>query len=366
MKAPNNKSQKTNNTKITIFKIPNVFYLLFGTLVLFGIWSLVLGTWSATFAQTTFDPLSIGVGARALGMGKAYVAVAEDCETIFINPAGLGEIDSFKFTSMSGTILEDARYTMLGGVFPLGEKTAIGLGYVAAGVTGIQLRDSLGTLQSTSDFTNSVFIASFGKKLAEKLSLGINFKIYNQQGSGTNDGNGNGVNMDIGLLQQGLGWFSLGAVGQNILRSSKIKYQGGLEEELPLTIKVGTKMHLFGEEFESAIISPFKVIAVSDINFNLETSKASTTHVGVEVSPNPSFTLRSGFDQDPVPGGIQSNFTYGVSLRLAGIAFHYAYHPYTAFADNNTHYFSLSFDERGWPYEGLPDTFIGTIPLENS
>ena len=47
-------------------------------------------------AQTTFDPLSIAVGARALGMGKAYVAVAEDGDTIFTNPAGLGEIDTFK------------------------------------------------------------------------------------------------------------------------------------------------------------------------------------------------------------------------------------------------------------------------------
>jgi len=357
-----NKKLKIKYQKHTL-KNEKIFFFSFWVCV-FYFWFFIFN-FSAS-AQTTFDPLSIGVGARALGMGKAYVAVAEDCETIFINPAGLGEIDSFKFTSMSGTILEDARYTMLGTVFPLGEKTAIGIGYVAAGVSGIQIRNSYGTLLSTSDFTNSVFVVSFGKKLAEKLSLGVNFKLYNQLGSGLDDGNGSGLNMDIGFLQQGLGWFSLGVVGQNILHSAKIKYKGGLEEGLPLTIKVGAKMHLLGEEFESAIISPLKVIAVTDIDLNLQTSKSSTTHLGVEISPNPSLTFRSGFDQDPVPGGIQSNFTYGVSLKIAGIGFHYAYHPYTDFAENNTHYFSLSFDERGWPYEGLPDVFIGSKPVENS
>jgi len=35
------------------------------------------------------DPMSIGVGARSLGMGRAYVAVAEGGEAVFVNPAGL-------------------------------------------------------------------------------------------------------------------------------------------------------------------------------------------------------------------------------------------------------------------------------------
>ena len=98
---------------------------------IFGILFFILGGGFAS-AQTTFDPLSIGVGARALGMGKAYVAVAEDSDTIFTNPAGLGEIDNFQFTSMSGKIMEEVNYTLFGGVYPIGNKQAIGIGYVAA------------------------------------------------------------------------------------------------------------------------------------------------------------------------------------------------------------------------------------------
>ncbi len=36
----------------------------------------------------TADPMDLGVGARSLGMGKAYVGVAEDSDTLFVNPAG--------------------------------------------------------------------------------------------------------------------------------------------------------------------------------------------------------------------------------------------------------------------------------------
>ena len=91
--------------------------------------------WS--FAQTTFDPLSIGVGARAMGMGKAYVAVAEDCDTIFTNPAGLGEIDAFQLSSMSGKIFDEVQYLQFGGVYPLGRKNAFGVVLLARPSQGL-------------------------------------------------------------------------------------------------------------------------------------------------------------------------------------------------------------------------------------
>jgi hypothetical protein len=318
---------------------------------------------TAVFAQTTFDPLAIGVGARALGMGKAYVAVAEDGETIFTNPAGLGEIDNFKFTSMSGFVLEDVNYTVLGGVYPLGEKTAIGIGYVSSTVPGIEMRDTTGALQKKSDFINSVFLASFGRKLTDKISLGINFKYFIQDGSELNEGDGTGINLDIGYLQKGLGWFSLGAVAQNIWNSGKINYKSGEKEDFPLILKIGVRLGMLGEKFESAILSPVELNLVADANFNLKESRPVTTHLGAELSPAAFLTFRAGIDQDPKPGGLQSIFTSGVSLKYAGMGFHYAYHPYTEASENVTHYFSISFDERGWPPEVLPDVFLAMNKL---
>ena len=316
--------------------------------------------YGSAYAQTTFDPLSIGVGARALGMGKAYVAVAEEGDTIFTNPAGLGEIDSFQFTSMSGKVLEDVNYIVLGGAYPLGKKSAIGIGYAAATVSGIEIRDTSGAYLKKSSFGNSVFLASYGRKLSEKLSLGINLKYFLQDGGEINDGDGSGLNLDLGLLQRGLGWFSWGLVGQNILSSGKMRYQNGEREDLPMTIKIGTRMHLLGEEFEAARVSPIKLVALADADLSLRTSRPTTIHTGIELSLSKHLTLRAGIDQDPKPGGLQNNFTSGVSLRFAGLGFHYAYHPYTETSENLSHYFSISFDERGWPFEGPPDIFLGS------
>jgi long-subunit fatty acid transport protein len=38
--------------------------------------------------------LDIGVGGRALAMGEAYVAVANDASAIFWNPAGIAQLES--------------------------------------------------------------------------------------------------------------------------------------------------------------------------------------------------------------------------------------------------------------------------------
>ncbi|MFH1825971.1 MAG: PorV/PorQ family protein [bacterium] len=312
------------------------------------------------FAQTTLDPLSIGVGARALGMGKAFVAVAEDGDTIFTNPAGLGEIDSFNFTSMSARILEDVNYTMLGGVYPLGARTAWGLGYISTDVSGIDVRDSRNNLTTQANYKNSVIFASFGRKLTAKFSLGLNIKYFIQDATENNNGDGSGVNLDVGILQQGLGWLSLGLVGQNILSSGKVKYQSDTEDNLPSTLKLGARMQLLGQNMQAARLAPINLVAVVDADLNLARPSSTPLHIGAELSPNRMLTLRAGIDQDAKPNGIQSNFTSGVSLRIAGLGFHYAYHPYFSVAEATTHYFSISFDERGWPVDSPPDTFLGS------
>jgi hypothetical protein len=364
-KLQTTKSQLQNKSKIPNPKNLKVGILWLGFILMFEVGILMFGP-SAAYAQTTFDPLSIGVGARALGMGKAYAAVAEEGDTIFTNPAGLGEIDSFYFMSMSGSLLEDVNYTVLSGVYPLGERSAWGIGYVAANVSGIEMRNTYGTLLATSTFSNSVLLASYGRKLTDKLSLGANLKYYSQEGSDNTSGNGTGFNLDVGFLQKGLGWLSLGVVAKNILSSSPVSYKNGSQDELPRSLKVGTRMYLMGEGFEAATLGDIEVFASVDADLNLQGSTPTTIHAGLELSPVPSLTLRTGIDQDARSGSIQSNATYGLSVKFAGIGFHYAYHAYTEFSRNATSFFSLSFDDRGWPFEGLPDIFMGSTNEEIS
>ena len=286
-----------------------------------------------SFAQTSFDPLTVGIGARALGMGKVYTAIAEEADTIFSNPAGLGEIDSFKFTSMSGKVLEDANYIVWGGVYPLGRQSAIGIGYAGAFVSGIEMRDHTGNLSQKANFGNSVLLATYGKKLSERTSVGISLKYYFTDGTENNSGDSQAWNADLGLLQNDLGWLSLGVVGQNILEAG--------------SIKLGTKMHLLGAGYNAAFLSPLELVAAVDSIFNLQSSRSMTTQAGVEFSPLSALTLRAGTSSDNV-------FSAGMSLRFAGMGLHYAYQPLAQ-------YVSISFDERGWPAEWPRDAVISKV-----
>jgi hypothetical protein len=151
-------------------------------------------------AATAFDPLAVGIGARSLGLGGANAALFDSADTLFGNPAGLGEIDTINFTSLAGNLLEDATYTVLGGAWPLGGRAAIGFGYAGAFVSGIDVRDGLGTLQRRANYGSSVVCLGYGRKLSDRFSWGASLKYYASDGTEFDGGDGRGWNLDVGLL----------------------------------------------------------------------------------------------------------------------------------------------------------------------
>ena len=89
----------------------------------------VLATSSAGFVNIqTFDS-----GARSLGLGNSFVAVADNTDAVFANPAGLGQLRRRQATYTYGGIdklngIELGWYMASLGM-PLSEKLGLGLGY---------------------------------------------------------------------------------------------------------------------------------------------------------------------------------------------------------------------------------------------
>lgn len=89
----------------------------------------VLATSSAGFVNIqTFDS-----GARSLGLGNSFVAVADNTDAVFANPAGLGQLRGRQVTYTYGGIdklngIELGWYMASLGM-PLSEKLGLGLGY---------------------------------------------------------------------------------------------------------------------------------------------------------------------------------------------------------------------------------------------
>jgi len=62
--------------------------------------------------------LRYGVGGRAMGMGRACVAVADDARGVYWNPAGILGSGRIELTSMYSNLYYDSEYSHVGIVFP--------------------------------------------------------------------------------------------------------------------------------------------------------------------------------------------------------------------------------------------------------
>src|SRR5512140_3342709 len=64
---------------------------------------------------TTAAPfLTIGQGARALGMGSAFVAVADDPSAMYWNPAGIADLNGVNVVVEHTNWIADLQYEYLG------------------------------------------------------------------------------------------------------------------------------------------------------------------------------------------------------------------------------------------------------------
>ncbi|MBF9223088.1 putative type IX sorting system protein PorV2 [Hymenobacter ruricola] len=169
--------------------------------------------------------LNLGVGARALGMGKVQVSLATDATAGYWNPAGLAnqtrKYDGVLMHSelFSGIVKNDfAAFST-----PLDDKSAIGVSVMRLGVDNIadtrSLLDEYGgvhydriTYFSVADYA---LLVSYARKITnvEGLSVGANAKvIYRNIGRFAN---GYGFGIDAGLQYNHKGW-NLGLMARDV------------------------------------------------------------------------------------------------------------------------------------------------------
>jgi hypothetical protein len=141
--------------------------------------------------------LRMGVDARALSMGGAYVAMASDATAGYWNPAGLADIERASLTAMYSADMSYDRsynYFAFGYTFDIG---TFGISWLNAGIKDINKYDGSGTYQGTFKDMNNVFLLSYAYKYPDKdLSVGGSFKIVSQK---IDDESATGVGGDIGF-----------------------------------------------------------------------------------------------------------------------------------------------------------------------
>ncbi|MBD3182903.1 PorV/PorQ family protein [Candidatus Poribacteria bacterium] len=183
--------------------------------------------------------LKIAVGAKAVGMGESHVAAADDVYATYWNPAGLGYVETNQLGFMHNEWFEGIRYEFLGYVQPLSN-----IGTMAATISYISMGELDKTDETGKDMGQfhpyDILIGlSFGRKLNDVISFGINAKFLREQ---IDEENAQAFAADIGgIYAIPNSNLVLGANVQHI--GTKMKFISE-SYSLPLNLKFGAAYRL--------------------------------------------------------------------------------------------------------------------------
>jgi opacity protein-like surface antigen len=309
-----------------------------------------------TKTGTTAAPfLKIGVGSRAIGMGGAFAATADDITAIYWNPGGLARNVANEATFNHVQWFGDVDINFAAVSFYMGE-----FGTLAAFVNVESMGDMLVRTEAKPEGTGEYFSAggfatgvSYARNLTDRFAIGFNVKFVSEY---IWNMSANGVALDIGTIYRIpiLNEFRIGASISNFGTKMKLAGRDNLyivsptgsagnllssyveldQFDLPLVFRVGVAADLVKEQEHRV------TVAVDAIHPNDNTEYLNT---GVEYGWNDIMFLRGGwkslFERDTEQG-----LTAGVGLqyRVLGelaVRLDYAYQDWGRLT--NVHYISL-------------------------
>lgn len=191
---------------------------------------------------------NFGATARALGLGGAYTALAQDASSLYYNPAGLGALPSSQLSLMHAQLFGDATYDYLGYARNFRRGGGWGAHFLREGIGDVPGRDEFNQPTGPQQFTQTGFGLGAGWQgvITPRLSLGLGLKAVDRKLAGSADrlygadlGAQYGPVLDrrltVGVVMQNAGSFAT----------------GDTDDKLPLQLKVGAACRLF-EGFQLA------------------------------------------------------------------------------------------------------------------
>ncbi|GAB4176290.1 MAG: hypothetical protein Kow00108_11600 [Calditrichia bacterium] len=330
--------------------------IIISILILLG-YGFMFGGEVTKTGTTAANFLKLGVGARSVAMGGAYVAVTEDISALYWNPAGLTGITSGQFLFDHMDYFADINFNYFGVAY-----NVPGMGVFGASVTSFDYGDMERTTEFDPEGTGELFSAaeyagqiSFARQITDKFSIGFNAKYIYQ---GIWHSSAKGFALDIGTLYKtGFNGMKIGMAitnfgtkmqmsGKDLLVQTDIApdisgnnetinaYLATDKFDLPLTFRVGIAMDVLQQEKQSLIL------ALDALHPN---DNAESVNLGFEYNYDNMVFIRGGYENyllKDSPRGFSVGF--GFSPKLFGnapIQFDYAYQKWDYF--DNIQKFSL-------------------------
>lgn len=192
--------------------------------------------------------MSYGAGARGLGMGGAFFAVADDASASYWNPAALTLLERKEFTAMQATLFADttlnfftyAHPTTSKGTWAISMTQLTSTGYEKIRITANPAGDEIINVETLGTFNSSerALAFSWGRDVSDKLAFGIMAKNISR----VMDTSADSFNaIDIAMLQKFSKTYRAAIGVQNIFAMSS----GDTDDKLPITLKFGQALSLF-------------------------------------------------------------------------------------------------------------------------
>jgi len=309
---------------------------------------------------TTAAPfLNVGIGARAVGMGGAYVSLANDALALFWNPAGIALVRGNEAVFNHSEWIADINFDFAGLVMNLGNMGTFGL-FGNFMTMGEMERTTELYPEGTGQRFNAGSYAmglSYARSLTDRFTIGFNAKYVHEY---ILNSAANGLAIDIGTvfvtqfrgLRIGAAISNFGTKmrmgGRDVLvqHDTDPQREGSNERinanlstdayDMPLNLRVGVSYNVLQDIEKNALWVSIDAVHPSD---NVESVNAGAEYVLMDM-----FALRGGyasmFSDDSEQGmtlGAGLKYAFGGSLALK---VDYAYESFGRF--DNIQKFTLA------------------------
>jgi hypothetical protein len=262
-------------------------------------------TFASNDAGLPGEFLNTGVGARPLGMGRAFTAVSDDVDSIYWNPAGLASYRSSQLSFQYSPLPEEGSFQYAAYSQPIYTYGNFGVGIINLDSGSIPRTVAI----SANDFSETgtysayerAYMAGYASRFGDHYSSGFTLKMVENS---LDDVKKTGFGADWGNLYRVNDDLQFGLMIRNLLAPT---YEFDNEKEtFPRIMRVGGAYRVLKGHLLTSL----------DLDKTLSESQSMKWHFGLEGHVIDNIFLRAGIDSTEV--------TAGVGVKFKNLQFDYA------------------------------------------